>query len=635
MPEKSDNPHNFWQELKRRNVFRTIAMYAASAFIALEAVDIIFPRWGLPGWTINLVILLLIIGLFVTAILAWIFDITPAGIQKTEPAAFIEEKESVIRKRRKLRLSDVIIAVLLLMVLILLYPKVFRRNKLESFRNKEGYISVSVMPFKNMTNDSALNIWQDGIQNLLITSLSNSEELKVNHPESVSGLLQNQGLTNYASLTPSTASTISRKLDANVLILGSVNKAGTSIRVNVQLINPQTEELFKSFQADGTTETILSIADTLSIRIKNFLIISHLGKELTSGFQKIITTSSPEAFRYFIYGQNAFNKTDYTAATEYFSRAIRIDTGFYAAFLGLSYSYFSQSAYKEAKKLCMWLYQERQQMPMEMQIRVNHFYACLFLTPHEEIKYLKQLLEFDDKWPGTYHNIAAAYLRLQQYDKVIPEVEKALDIYDKWDTKPLSTEDYILLGTAYHKTGQDRKEKKLYKKAQRDFPDDPDLIKSLAVLSLIEKDTIAAEKYIEKYISIRRENSWPEAVITTILATIYFEADMLDKSEEYFRQALSLDPFNPHGLYNLAWFLIYNDQNIDDGMELIDKALETNPQDYTFLHIKGLGLYKQNKYEEALECLEKSWELKPVYDHTLYLHLEAAKKAVADQKGEQ
>ena len=634
MSEKSDNPLNFWQELKRRNVFRSIAMYAASAFIVLEAVDIIFPRWGLPGWTVNLVILLLIIGLFITAILAWIFDITPAGIKKTEPAVLLEEKESVIRKRRKLRPSDVIIAVLLMMVLILLYPKVFKKNKLEALRNKEGYISVSVMPFKNMTNDSTLNIWQDGIQNLLITSLANSEELKVNHQESVSSLLQNKGLTNYALLTPSTASIISQKLDANVLILGSVNKAGTSIRVNVQLINPKTEEVFKSFQADGTAEAILSIIDTLSSRVNNFLIISHLGKELTSSFQKIITTGSPEAFRYFIYGRNALNKTDYAAATKYFYRAITIDTGFYAAALGLSYSLFNQSTFNDAKKLCMSLYREKEQMPMELRIRVNHFYACLFETPYEEIKYLKQLLEYDDMWPGTYHNIAAAYWGLQQFDKVIPEVKKALDIYDKWDTKPLSTGEYIMLGTAYHESGQYRKEKKLYKKAERDFPDDPDLINRLAVLSLFEEDTVAAEKYIEKYKSIRRENSWPESAITTIVASIYYEADILDKSEDYFRRALSLDPDNSNGLKNLAWFLIYNDRNIDEGMELIDKALETNPQDYTFLHYKGLGLSKQNKYEEALEFLEKSWALKPVYDHSLYLNLEAAKKAVANQNKE-
>ena len=48
--------------------------------------------------------------------------------------------------------------------------------------------------------------------------------------------------------------------------------------------------------------------------------------------------------------------------------------------------------------------------------------------------------------------------------------------------------------------------------------------------------------------------------------------------------------------------------------------------------MKGLGLYKQGKYQEALRFLEKSDSLKPIYDHNLYLHLEAVKKALSNQK---
>jgi len=50
------------------------------------------------------------------------------------------------------------------------------------------------------------------------------------------------------------------------------------------------------------------------------------------------------------------------------------------------------------------------------------------------------------------------------------------------------------------------------------------------------------------------------------------------------------------------------------------------------LDTKGWGLYKHGKYQEALELLQKSWDLYPVYDHEVNLHLEAAKKAVSNQK---
>ena len=123
---------------------------------------------------------------------------------------------------------------------------------MEKLRSSGERISVAVMPFQNMTNDTIWNVWQDGIQDKLITSLSNSEELKVRQTESINSLIQSKGLTNYASITPSVASTISQKLDANVFIYGSIKQAGATIRVNAQLIDSKTEEAFKSFQIDGT-----------------------------------------------------------------------------------------------------------------------------------------------------------------------------------------------------------------------------------------------------------------------------------------------------------------------------------------------------------------------------------------------
>ena len=67
-------------------------------------------------------------------------------------------------------------------------------------------------------------------------------------------------------------------------------------------------------------------------------------------------------------------------------------------------------------------------------------------------------------------------------------------------------------------------------------------------------------------------------------------------------------------------------------MELIDKALKLSPDNYLLLDTKGWGLYKQGKYQEALDFIQKSWDLKPIYNHEIYLHLQEVKKAVANQK---
>jgi hypothetical protein len=137
----------FWDELKRRRVFRVVAMYAATAFIILEVVDIITPALLLPSWTLTLVIVLLAIGFPIIAILSWIFDITPEGIQKTESIEVVKEKEAEVRPaKRRLRLSNVIIAILVVVVCILAYPKIFKKDKFENIKENDGRISIAVMP---------------------------------------------------------------------------------------------------------------------------------------------------------------------------------------------------------------------------------------------------------------------------------------------------------------------------------------------------------------------------------------------------------------------------------------------------------------------------------------------------------
>jgi tetratricopeptide (TPR) repeat protein len=223
---------------------------------------------------------------------------------------------------------------------------------------------------------------------------------------------------------------------------------------------------------------------------------------------------------------------------------------------------------------------------------------------------------------------------LYQYENAIPELEKALEIFDKWGSKPLWDANYALLGEAYHKTGNFKKEKKLYRKAIRDFPESRSLVYRQSVLSFTEGDTIKANKFIEKYVALCREQSLSEADIQTSLAYIFTEVNIPGKAEAYFRQAFSLEPQNISRIDTLAYFLIDKDRDLTEGMDLIEKSLVLNPENYNCLHIKGWGLYKQGKYKIALELLQKSWALrmeKAIYDHEASMHLEAAKKAVAGQ----
>ncbi len=196
-----------------------------------------------------------------------------------------------------------------MIVAILAYPKLFTRDILKRLKSSGERISVAVMPFQNMTNDTIWDIWQDGIKDELISSLSNNpEELKVRQTEAINGLIKSKGLTNYASISPSLASFLSKKLDANILVFGSIKQAGPLIRLNAQLTYSKTDEVFKSFQVEApcNEEIIFTSIDSLSWMIKNFLILSKLKKEVSPDLQRSPSTNSPEAYRYFIYGTKCF-----------------------------------------------------------------------------------------------------------------------------------------------------------------------------------------------------------------------------------------------------------------------------------------------------------------------------------------
>ena len=229
------------------------------------------------------------------------------------------------------------------------------------------------------------------------------------------------------------------------------------------------------------------------------------------------------------------------------------------------------------------------------------------------MKYSKTLLPF----------LAEFEMNLEEINSAInPELQR-------WSI------DYVLLGQEYHYAGQYRKEKKLYKEAEKYFPDEPQIIYRQAILAVAQNDLKNADYYIEKYkSSLKEEESLSEAGILFLNANIYSEGNSLDKAEKYYRQALSLQPNADGLLCNFGMFLIDKDRNISEGLALVDKALELSPDNFYYLHCKGWGLYKLGSYQEALIFIQKSWDLfpEPKYNLEMLSHLEAAKNAVAGQK---
>ena len=87
MPDNAPSYKRLFAEMKRRRVFRVMAVYGALAFAVIEASDVVLPRMALPDWTVTLVVWLALLGFPVAIALAWAFDVTPGGLERTSDAA--------------------------------------------------------------------------------------------------------------------------------------------------------------------------------------------------------------------------------------------------------------------------------------------------------------------------------------------------------------------------------------------------------------------------------------------------------------------------------------------------------------------------------------------------------------------
>jgi tetratricopeptide (TPR) repeat protein len=283
--------------------------------------------------------------------------------------------------------------------------------------------------------------------------------------------------------------------------------------------------------------------------------------------------------------------------------------------------------YEQCKQLCLRIYKKKDMWCLSDRLLADYQYARVFQTPDEQIKCLKRLQEDDEQYPEYCFILGNTYFRIMQYDNAITEYEKVLERFNKWPSF------YANLGDAYIQTKQYDKAEKLFIKAERNFPGDPVLSFNQTILAFCKGDSVTANNYINKFILDCKGSSWSESRIALNLALIYSETGTLNKAEDLYRKAYLLEPGNPSRLNYYVKFLIDKDRNINEGLKLIDKALALDPDDYDFMDTKGWGLYKQGKFQQAFEVLQRSWDLrmgKALYDHDAYLHLEAAKKAVAD-----
>src|SRR5436190_306822 len=78
------NPHNFFAELKRRNVYKVAITYAVVAWLLIQAASILLPTFEAPAWVMKAFVVLLAFGFVISVMISWAFEATPEGLKRTK-----------------------------------------------------------------------------------------------------------------------------------------------------------------------------------------------------------------------------------------------------------------------------------------------------------------------------------------------------------------------------------------------------------------------------------------------------------------------------------------------------------------------------------------------------------------------
>src|SRR5437870_9482767 len=237
----------FFEEVKRRKVYRVAVAYVIAAGGIIQLASAAFPAWELPSWSLRLVIVLLLIGFPIALILAWAFDVTSQGI-KTTPAVVTAGSH---RRRNVIMLVATGIIISAAAGFFLL-PRAAAR-KIDK--------SIAVLPFESLSDEKEKDYFADGVQDDILTNLSKIGDLKV---------ISRTSVMPYRGKT-SNVREIGKALGVATILEGSVRRIGNRVRVNVQLIDATTDEHLWASDYDRDLTDVFAIQTDLAQKIANEL----------------------------------------------------------------------------------------------------------------------------------------------------------------------------------------------------------------------------------------------------------------------------------------------------------------------------------------------------------------------------
>lgn len=359
---------SLFAELKRRNVFRVGAAYLVVGWLLIEVADTVFPRLGLPEWTVTFVIALLLLGLPVAVFLAWAFELTPEGMKRTEEVA---PKESVTPRTGRAIDRLILVGMAVVVAVIVADRLVFQGRgpdapavvaeqaagpsagqagpaaatmmdppatqpapAVVAEAQRQESNGIAVLPFVNMSPDPENAYFADGISEELLNILGGIEGLKV--------ASRTSAFSFKGKDTP--IPEIARLLDVRHVLEGSVRKHGQRVRITAQLIDAGSDAHLWSQTYERELVDIFRVQEEIALAITTAL------KDILGTREVSVNapTADLKAYQSFLRGRSRFyQRFELDRAIDDLQTAVDRDPAFAEAwaFLGAATGVVSAGGY--------------------------------------------------------------------------------------------------------------------------------------------------------------------------------------------------------------------------------------------------------------------------------------------------
>ena len=294
------------------------------AFAVLQVFEPVMHGLHLPEWTLSAVVVVLAAGFPGTMVLAWIFDLGPAGVERTPPAPPTGDGTSGSRMRFP-RVALILVALGLVAAAPGLAWYFLRRDPPAAARPapaaQASTPSVAVLPLVNISGDAGQDYFGDGMTEEITSKLSRLRGLAVTSRTSAA---QYRG-------TQRSAREIGGELGVAYLVEGSVRRAGDRVRVTASLVRTSDAVQVWSEDQEARIDDIFAVQDRLATRI-----VEALGLKLTPLEASALAnwgTRNARAYDEFLKGQARFgdgadDPKVLKEAIAHFERALAIDPDF-------------------------------------------------------------------------------------------------------------------------------------------------------------------------------------------------------------------------------------------------------------------------------------------------------------------